>query len=101
VSGEYLISWSFLLIDIPLVAVSAAAGLFVMHRLRWGGLADLDEVVQRVVCCVTYSFPERGEIFESLPVVRLDIALVLVAAGVTTLVYWGNAWWNCSGDGAI
>jgi hypothetical protein len=36
VSGEYLISWSFLLIDIPLVAVSAAAGLFVTHRLRWG-----------------------------------------------------------------
>lgn len=34
-SGEYLISWSFLLIDIPLVAVSAAAGLFVTHRLRW------------------------------------------------------------------
>ena len=36
VSGEYLISWSFLLIDIPLVAVSAAASLFVTHRLRWG-----------------------------------------------------------------
>ena len=35
VSGEYLISWSFLLIDIPLVAVSAAAVLFVTHRLRW------------------------------------------------------------------
>jgi hypothetical protein len=35
VSGEYLISWSFLLIDIPLVAVSAAAGLYVTHRLRW------------------------------------------------------------------
>jgi xanthosine utilization system XapX-like protein len=34
VSGEYLISWSFLLIDIPLVAVSAAASLFVTHRLR-------------------------------------------------------------------
>jgi hypothetical protein len=36
VSREYLISWSFLLIYIPLVGVSAAAGLFVMHRLRWG-----------------------------------------------------------------
>ena len=35
VSGEYLIGWSFLLIDIPLVAVSAAAGLYVTHRLRW------------------------------------------------------------------
>ena len=34
VSGEYLISWSFLLIDIPLVAVSVAASLFVTHRLR-------------------------------------------------------------------
>jgi hypothetical protein len=34
-SGEYLISWSFLLIDIPLVAVSAAASLYVTHRLRW------------------------------------------------------------------
>ena len=33
--GEYLISWSFLLIDIPLVAVSAAASLYVTHRLRW------------------------------------------------------------------
>ena len=37
VSGEYLISWSFLLIDIPLVAVSVAAGLYVTHRLRWAG----------------------------------------------------------------
>lgn len=37
VSGEYLISWSFLLIDIPLVAVSAAAGLYVTHRLEWAG----------------------------------------------------------------
>jgi hypothetical protein len=35
VSGEYLISWSFLMIDIPLVAVSAAASLYVTHRLRW------------------------------------------------------------------
>jgi hypothetical protein len=35
VSGEYLVSWSFLLIDIPLVAVSAAASLYVTHRLRW------------------------------------------------------------------
>jgi hypothetical protein len=37
VSGEYLISWSFLLIDIPLVAVSAAASLYVTHRVRWAG----------------------------------------------------------------
>jgi hypothetical protein len=34
VSGEYLISWSFLLIDIPLVAISVGAGLIVTHRLR-------------------------------------------------------------------
>ena len=35
VSDEYLISWSFLLVDVPLVAISAGAGLFVTHRLRW------------------------------------------------------------------
>jgi hypothetical protein len=35
VSGEYLISWSFLLVDIPLVGISAGAGLFMTHRLRW------------------------------------------------------------------
>jgi hypothetical protein len=34
-SGEYLISWAFLLIDIPLVAISALAGLYVTHRLVW------------------------------------------------------------------
>jgi hypothetical protein len=32
--GVVLISWSFLLIDILLVAISAGAGLFVTHRLR-------------------------------------------------------------------
>jgi hypothetical protein len=42
------------------------------------------------LCAASQSFPERGEIFESLAVVRLDTALVLVAAGVTTLVYWGQ-----------
>jgi hypothetical protein len=35
VSGEYLISWSFLLVDVPLVAISVGAGLFMTHRLRW------------------------------------------------------------------
>ncbi len=35
VSGEFLISWAFLLIDVPLVAVSTAVGLVVTHRLRW------------------------------------------------------------------
>lgn len=39
-SGEWLISWSFLLIDIPLVAGSAAAALLVTHRLRWAGRAQ-------------------------------------------------------------
>jgi len=34
-SGEFEISWGFLLIDIPLVAVSAAVALFAVHRLRW------------------------------------------------------------------
>jgi hypothetical protein len=34
-SGEFEISWGFLLIDIPLVAVSAAIALFAVHRLRW------------------------------------------------------------------
>jgi hypothetical protein len=53
------------------------------------------------LCAASQGFHETGEIFESLPVVRLDIALVLVAAGVNTFVYWGNVWWNCSGDGAI
>jgi hypothetical protein len=36
VSGEWLISWSFLLIDIPIVAGAAAAALLLTHRLRWG-----------------------------------------------------------------
>ena len=35
VSGEFMISWAFLLIDVPLVAVSTAVGLVVVHRLRW------------------------------------------------------------------
>jgi len=34
-SGEFLVSWGFLLIDIPLVAVGAAIGLFATHYLRW------------------------------------------------------------------
>lgn len=38
VSGESEISWGFLLIDIPLVAVCAAAALFAVHRLRWSRL---------------------------------------------------------------
>ncbi|MFN2494381.1 MAG: hypothetical protein ABR608_00515 [Pseudonocardiaceae bacterium] len=36
VTGEYLLSWGFLLIDIPLVGISAAASLVLTHRLRWG-----------------------------------------------------------------
>jgi len=34
VTGEFLISWEFLLVDIPLVAITAAAALFAVHRLR-------------------------------------------------------------------
>jgi hypothetical protein len=34
-SGEFRISWGFLLIDIPLVAVSAGVALVAIHRLRW------------------------------------------------------------------
>ena len=33
VSGEWRISWAFLLIDIPLVAVSAVAGALLSRRL--------------------------------------------------------------------
>lgn len=36
ISGEFEISWGFLLIDIPLVAGSAIAGLTLMRRLRLG-----------------------------------------------------------------
>ncbi len=35
-SGEFEISWGFLLVDIPLVAVSAAAGLLATRRIRMG-----------------------------------------------------------------
>ncbi len=35
-SGEFEVSWAFLLIDIPLVAVSATAGLLLVRRLRLG-----------------------------------------------------------------
>jgi len=34
-SGEFRLSWGFLLIDIPLVGVTAALALFAVHRLRW------------------------------------------------------------------
>lgn len=34
VSGEYLIGWEFLIIDVPLVAVSAAAGLLAMRSAQ-------------------------------------------------------------------
>ncbi len=35
-SGEFAVSWAFLLIDIPLVAISAAGGLLLVRRLRLG-----------------------------------------------------------------
>jgi uncharacterized membrane protein len=34
-SGEYHVSWGFLLVDVALVVVTALAGLLVLHRLRW------------------------------------------------------------------
>jgi hypothetical protein len=37
VSGEFEVSWAFLLIDIPLVALSAAAGVLALRRVRLGG----------------------------------------------------------------
>jgi hypothetical protein len=36
VSGEFRVSWGFLLIDIPLVAISSVAGLAIARRLRLG-----------------------------------------------------------------
>ncbi len=36
VSGEFAVSWGFLLIDIPLVAASSIAGLGLLRRLRLG-----------------------------------------------------------------
>lgn len=33
VSGEFRLSWAFLLVDIPLVALSAAAALTAVHHL--------------------------------------------------------------------
>jgi hypothetical protein len=38
VSGEYKIGWEFLLIDIPLVAVSSAAGFATVRAIRRSGL---------------------------------------------------------------
>jgi hypothetical protein len=35
ISGEFRITWAFLLIDIPLVAFSAALGLLAIRRLGW------------------------------------------------------------------
>jgi hypothetical protein len=34
ISGEFQLSWGFLLIDIPLVAISAIAGMSAMRYLR-------------------------------------------------------------------
>lgn len=36
ISGEFRVSWEFLLFDIPLVAVSAYLGLMVARRVRAG-----------------------------------------------------------------
>jgi hypothetical protein len=34
VTGEFRVSWGFVLVDIPLVAVAALTGLFATRRLR-------------------------------------------------------------------
>jgi hypothetical protein len=34
VSGEAAISWAFVLIDIPMVAVAASVGFLIVHRLE-------------------------------------------------------------------
>ncbi len=34
-SGEFRLSWGYLLVDIPLVAGAAAVSLIVVHQLRW------------------------------------------------------------------
>ncbi|MFC7303734.1 hypothetical protein ACFQVC_05835 [Streptomyces monticola] len=36
VSGEYLIGWEFLLVDVPLVALCAAAGLLAVRAVLRG-----------------------------------------------------------------
>ncbi|HET6686209.1 MAG TPA: hypothetical protein VFH02_06760 [Jiangellaceae bacterium] len=37
ISGEYKIGWEFLLIDIPLVGVSSAAGFVILRAVRRAG----------------------------------------------------------------
>ncbi|HET8742261.1 MAG TPA: hypothetical protein VFM41_06520 [Gaiella sp.] len=37
ISGEYMIGWEFLLIDIPLVAISSAVGLAMARAVRGRG----------------------------------------------------------------
>lgn len=39
VSGEYKVSWEFLLVDIPLVALSSAAAFLVLRMVRRRQLA--------------------------------------------------------------
>ena len=39
VSGELTITWEFILVDIPLVAISALATIFVAHRVFSYGVA--------------------------------------------------------------
>src|SRR5215213_9126331 len=51
VSGEYLICWSFLLIDIPLVAVSSAAGLVYDATPAMGSQTKMKKF--NGLCCVT------------------------------------------------
>jgi hypothetical protein len=34
ITGEFRVTWGFLLIDIPLVALSALASFYAVHRIR-------------------------------------------------------------------
>lgn len=36
VTGEYRLSWAFLLVDVPLVALASSAGYMLARRLRLG-----------------------------------------------------------------
>ena len=42
ISGEYRVGWEFLLVDIPLVAVSATFAVVVLRRLRTDPTAHPD-----------------------------------------------------------
>jgi hypothetical protein len=38
-SGEFRLSWAFLLVDIPLAGIGCAAGLLLVQKIRWANPA--------------------------------------------------------------